>query len=82
MESQGTKLASLTMTTAAKSKEDLQGDYQRLAQRAGDIQYNEMKMKAELDLIYEEMFKLDKQFREMTQAPLEDAPTVEETKTP
>lgn len=62
-------------------KEDVQKEYAELCGMAGDKQYRKLELEAQLQQINEKLFQLNQEFVRLEAIP-ENAPTVEETKTP
>ena len=81
-----TEIAKTTFKTVVnntkRTQKEIQNRYAELCGIAGDKQYKVMELKAQLDIINEELFSLNKEFNERWPKGVEDAPSVEDTKTP
>lgn len=87
MEATSTKFGSTEVIhKAVRTKEEIQKKYAELCGTAGDRQYQIQKFKAQLDIINEELFSLDKEYLSLAKQEVngttEASPSVEETKTP
>lgn len=69
---------------AYKTKEEIQKKYAELCGVAGDKQYQVMKFKAQLDIINEQLFGLDKEYMSLSKedGTLEATQAPQETKAP
>lgn len=92
MEASSTKFGQIQTLKARDSRTsgEIQKEYAELCGAAGDKQYRVMELKAQLDTINQRLFALNKEFMALkenkekveTLQHQEDAPAVEDTKTP